>query len=160
MDFPIIDLLDTQRSLDWLEQHFHPQGMGCAQCGASRDEGRLFRINRSSQLPVYRCRRCDGIYNIYTQTLFAGSQLTAPQVVLLLQGILQGKTSRQLSRELGLTEVTVLMWRHRVQAQAEDLQPESALLDLNTESDEMFQNAGEKRHRTFRPCRPAAQACQ
>jgi transposase-like protein len=160
MDFPIIDLLDTQRSLDWLEQHFHPQGMCCAHCGASRDEARLFRINRSSQLPVYRCRRCNGVYNVYTQTLFAGSQLTAPQVVLLLQGILQGKTSRQLSRELGLTEVTVLLWRHRVQAQAESLQPESALLDLNTESDEMFQNAGEKRYRTPEPWRPAAQACQ
>jgi transposase-like protein len=145
MDFPIIDLLDTQRSLDWLEQHFHRQGMCCPQCGASRDEGRLFRINRGSGLPVYRCRHCDRVYNVYSQTLFAGSQLSAPQVVLLLQGILQGKTSRQLARELDLTEVTVLLWRHRVQAQAEQLQPETALSDLNTESDEMFQNAGEKR---------------
>ena len=144
MDFPIIDLLDTQRSLDWLEQHFHPQGMYCPHCGASPDQGRLFRITRSSRLPVYRCRRCDGIYNVYSQTVFVGSGLSAPQVVLLLQGILQGKTSQQLGRELGLTEVTVLLWRHRLQAQAEHLQPESALADLNTESDEMFQNAGKK----------------
>jgi transposase-like protein len=146
MDFPIVDLLDTQRSLDWLEQHFHAQGICCPRCGASRDEARLFRVNRGSRLPVYRCRRCDGIYNVYSQTVFAGSQLTAPQVVLLLQGVLQGKPSRQLGRELDLTEVTVLLWRHRLQAQAEHLQPETALTDLNTESDEMFQNAGEKRH--------------
>ena len=145
MDFPIVDLLDTQRSLDWLAQHFHGQGMCCAHCGASRDEARLFRVNRGSGLPVYRCQRCDGIYNVYSQTVFAGSQLTAPQVVLLLQGILQGKSSRQLSRELTLTEATVLLWRHRLQVQAERLQPETALPDLNTESDEMFQNAGEKR---------------
>ncbi len=125
--------------------------MGCAQCGAGRDEARLFRINCSSQIPVYRCRRCDGVYNVYTQTLFAGSQLTAPQVVLLLQGILQGKTSRQLSRELRLTEVTVLLWRHRVQTQAEALQPETALADLNTESDEMFQNAGKKESNSSTP---------
>jgi transposase-like protein len=146
MDFPIIDLLDSQRSLDWLEQHFHPEGMSCPHCGASREAGRLFRVTRSSRLPVYRCRRCDGIYNVYSQTLFAGSGLRAPQVVLLLQGILQGKTSRQLGRELGLTEGTVLLWRHRIQARAEHLQPETALADLNTESDEMFQNAGKKRH--------------
>lgn len=146
MDFPIIDLLDTQRSWDWLEQHFHPHGMNCPHCGASRDESRLFRVNQGSGLPVYRCRRCTGVYNLYSQTVFAGSQLTAPQVVLLLQGILQGKTSKQLARELDLTEVTVLLWRHRVQAQAEYLQPETALADLNIESDEMFQNAGEKRN--------------
>ena len=145
MDFPIVDLLDRQRSLDWLEQHFHAQGVCCPHCGASRDEARLFRVNRGSGLPVYRCQHCDGIYNVYSQTVFAGSQLTAPQVVLLLQGVLQGKPSRQLGRELNLTEVTVLLWRHRLQAQAEHLQPETALPDLNTESDEMFQNAGEKR---------------
>lgn len=146
MDFPIVDLMDTQRSLEWLEQHFHAQGMCCPQCGASRDEARLFRVNRKSGLPVYRCRHCDRIYTVYSQTIFAGSQLTAPQVVLLLQGILQGKSSRQLGRELVLTEVTVLLWRHRVNAQAERLQPETALTDLNTESDEMFQKAGEKRY--------------
>ena len=84
------------------------------------------------------------MYNLYSQTLFAGSQLTASQVVLLLQGILQGKTSKQLARELDLTEVTVLLWRHRVQAQAEHLQPETVLADLNTESDEMSQNAEKK----------------
>ena len=110
----MVDLLDTQRSLDWLEQHFHPQGMCCAQCGASRDEARLFRINRGSRLPVYRCQHCGGIYNVYSQTVFAGSQLTAPPVVLLLQGVLQGKPSRQWGRELNLTEVTVLLWRHRL----------------------------------------------
>jgi transposase-like protein len=146
MDFPIIDLLDRQRSLDWLDQHFHPRGLNCPHCGASRDESRVFRVNKGSGLPVYRCRCCTGVYNLYSQTLFAGSQLSAPQVVLLLQGILQGKTSKQLARELGLTEVTVLLWRHRVQAQAEALQPETALADLTTESDEMFQNAGEKRN--------------
>ncbi len=156
MDFPIIDLIDTERSLDWLEQHFHPHGIGCPQCGASRDEARLFRVNRGNGLPIYRCRRCDGIYNVYSQTLFAGSQLTAPQVVLLLQGVLQGKTSRQLGRELGVTEVTVLMWRHWLQAQSENLQSDTVLADLNTECDEMFQNAGKKGIEQLDPRDPPA----
>jgi len=83
------------------------------------------------------------VYNVYSQTVFVESQLTAAQVVLLLQGIVQGKSNKQFGRELELTEVTVLLWRHRVQAHAEALQPETALEDLKTESDEMFQSAGQ-----------------
>jgi transposase-like protein len=108
-------------------------------------------VNRGSGLTVYRCLRCDGIYHLYSGTLFAESQLTPEQVVLLLQGVLQGKPSTQLGREIGLTEKTVRKWRHRLHAQAEQLQPDSALPDEETESDELFQNAGEKRRGTLRP---------
>src|SRR3990172_9056993 len=145
MDFPIIDLLDPDASAAWIEQHFHPQGMKCPHCQAGRDEARFFRVNRGSGLTVYRCLRCDGIYNLYSGTLFADSQLTPEYVVLLLQGVLQGKPSQQIAREIGLTAKTVRKWRHRLQAQAEALQPQSPLSDLATESDELFQNAGEKR---------------
>jgi transposase-like protein len=145
MDFPIIDLLDSEASTAWIEQHFHPQGLMCPHCQAEREQGRSFRLNRGSGLTVYRCLRCDGIYNLYSGTLFADSQLTPEQVVLLLQGVLQGKSSQQIGREIGLTAKTVRKWRHRLQAQAEALQPQSPLTDLETESDEMFQNAGEKR---------------
>lgn len=65
--------------------------------------------------------------------------------MLLLRGFLQGQSSAQLSRELMLAYKTVLKWRHRVQANAEALQPESAIPDSHSESDELFQNAGEKR---------------
>jgi len=133
----------------WLEKHFHPQGLRCPHCQASRDAARFFRVNRASGLRVYRCEQCDGIYNLYSGTVFAGSQLTPPHVVLLLQGILQGKPSNQLAREIGLTEKTVLKWRHRLHAQAERLQPDTPLPDTTTESDEMFQNAGEKRRGTL-----------
>jgi transposase-like protein len=145
MDFPIIDLLDIEECEAWLEKHFHPQGLKCPHCQASRDAARWFRVNRASGLNVYRCAVCDGIYNLYSGTVFAGGQLTPPQVVLLLQGILQGKPSNQLAREIGLTDKTVLKWRHRLHAQAERLQPRTPLADTATESDEMFQNAGEKR---------------
>jgi hypothetical protein len=43
-----------------------------------------------------------------------------------------------------MTEKTALKWRHRIQANAERLQPDSPLPDQQTESDELFQNAGEK----------------
>jgi transposase-like protein len=145
MDFPIIDLLDEDSSVEWLIKHFHPEGLKCPHCKADSSEARYFRSNVGSGLAVYRCLQCDGIYHLYSATLFDGSQLTPSQVVLLIRGFLQGKTSAQLSRELNLAYKTVLKWRHRFQANAEALQPKTALPDSYSESDEMFQNAGEKR---------------
>jgi transposase-like protein len=145
MDFPIIDLLEEDQCITWVEQHFHPNGLACPHCQAAQAEARFFRINNGSGLPVYRCRQCQGIYNLYSGTVFAGSQLAPVHVVLIVRGVLQGQPSAQLAREIGLTEKTVLKWRHRLQARAEQLQPDTPLLDRATESDEMFQNAGEKR---------------
>lgn len=145
MDFPIVDLLDERSSVQWLMKHFHPDGLRCPHCQAPQTQARYFRANRKSGLTVYRCRRCEGIYNLYSGTVFEGSQLTPMQTILLLRGVLQGQSSAQLAREIGLTEKTVLKWRHRLQANAERLQPDTPLPDRATESDEMFQNAGEKR---------------
>lgn len=145
MDFPILTLLDTTASIAWIEQHFHPDGVGCPHCPASLSDARTFRTNQGSGLPVYRCRRCHGVYTLYSRTVFAGCQLLPPQIVLLLRGVFQGQSSAQLARELALTEKTVLKWRHRLQAHAEVIQPDTPLPDTATESDEMFQNAGEKK---------------
>jgi len=145
MDFPITDLLDEDRSVAWLMEHFHPDGLSCPHCQADHSEARYFRSNVRSGLSVYRCTVCDGIYHLYSGTLFDGSQLTPMQVVLLLRGFLKGQSSAQLSRELDLAYKTVLKWRHRFQANAEVMQPDTPISDQASESDEMFQNAGEKR---------------
>ncbi len=160
MDFPIIDLLDNDQCVAWLEQYFHPSGLHCPHCHAPRDDARLFRINSGSGLPVYRCHHCQGIYHLYSGTVFAGSQLVPEHVVLIVRGVLQGQPTAQLAREIGLTEKTVLKWRHRLQARAEQLQPDTPLPDQATESDELFQNAGEKRRRAFRPHGPTPAARQ
>ncbi len=151
MDFPIIDLLDDETCTAWLMQHFHPDGLACPHCGAPHTHARFFRVNRGSGLEVYRCQRCAGIYHLYSGTVFEGSQLTPMHVVLLLRGVLQGQPSKQLAREIGLTEKTVLKWRHRLHANAVRLQPETPLSDRRVESDELFQNAGEKRRGALRP---------
>ncbi len=145
MDFPIIDLLEEAQCITWVEQHFHPNGLACPHCQAAQAEARFFRINGGSGLPVYRSQQCQGIDTLYSGTVFAGSQLSPGHVVLIVRGVLQGQPSAHLAREIGLTEQTVLQWRHRLQAQAEQLQPDPPLLDQATESDEMFQHAGEKR---------------
>lgn len=145
MRFPITDLLDHERSTQWLLKHFHPDGFGCPACGASVEQARLFRRTTRSQLTVYRCRCCGTAYNLYTGTLFQQHPLTPRQVVLLLRGFCKGEPSTVLAAELSLAYKTVLELRHAVQQNAKRAQPQTKLPDAQTETDEMFQNAGEKR---------------
>ena len=145
MEFPIIELLDYENSTEWILRHFHPKGLKCPKCQQAVEQSRKFRRTQTSQLDVYRCKHCDTIYNLYTGTVFQGSQSTPMQVVLLLRGICKGESSKTLAAELELNYKTVLTMRHRVQANAELEQPNTTLPDHHSETDEMFQNAGEKR---------------
>ena len=145
MDFPIVDLIDNESATEWLVNHFHPDGLKCPHCEASVEEARPFRQTTASQLTVYRCLVCDGIYNLYSSTVFQQKQFTPAQVVLLLRGVYQGTSTAQLAREIGLSYPTVLSMRHTLQANAQAMQPNSPLVDEQTETDEMFQNAGEKK---------------
>jgi transposase-like protein len=148
MDFPILEVVDDQRSESWLERHFHPQGLHCPHCGAGTETAFVFRQTKCSGLTVYRCQCCQGIYNLYSGTVFAGRHLRPAQVVLLLQGVCQGKSAAQLARELQLSRTTTTDLRHRLQANAVQIQANTPLPDLEAEADELFQNAGEKRRTT------------
>jgi transposase-like protein len=156
MDFPIVDLMDREACLTWIRDYFHPDGMRCPHCGEGLEQARWFRRTRRSDLDVYRCRVCKGIYNVYSGTVFAGRSFTPEQTVLFMREVLQGKPTAQLARELGISRTTATDIRHRLQANAEREQPQNALTDLEVETDEMFQNAGEKRSVARRPAGPAS----
>jgi len=145
MEFPITELLDHQRSVEWIIAHFHSGQLRCPGCEATTDAARIFRVTRRSGLTTWRCCRCDTVYNLYSGTVFHRRHLRPQQVVLLMRGICKGESSNTLAAELELDYKTVLSLRHRIQANAEAQQPESPLPDKETETDEMFQNAGEKR---------------
>jgi transposase-like protein len=113
------------------------------------EEAYQFRKTKRSRLTVYRCKHCLQPYNIYSRTVFEQRHLTPAQVMLLVRGVMKGEPSKTLAAELGLHEVTVLELRRDLQANAQLLQPDSPLADDQTETDEMFQNAGEKRGRTL-----------
>lgn len=151
MEFPIADLLDQESSLEWVTRHFHPEGLRCPSCGRDVCEARSFRETECSQLTTYRCCGCESVYNLYTGTVFQGRHLTPQQVVLFLRGVSKGEPSTTLAKELGLSYPTVLSIRHQLQANAERTQPDTPLPDRQTETDEMFQNAGEKRRTPSRP---------
>ena len=144
MDFPILNLMDDTLATDWLFTHFHPHGLKCPHCERSVEEARSFRQTTASQLIVYRCLVCNGIYNLYSSTVFQQKQLMPAQVVLL-RGIYQGQSSAQLARELGVSRPTVHYIRCAIQANAQAMQPNSPVVDEQTETDEMFQNAGKKK---------------
>jgi hypothetical protein len=65
--------------------------------------------------------------------------------VLLLRGVCKGEPSTVLAQELSLSRQSVHLWRRRIQANACEVLSQSPLTDSDTETDEMFQNAGEKR---------------
>lgn len=144
MDFPIQSLIDEEQAEAWVLNHFHPEGLYCPKCQASVSEARHFRKTATSGLQVYRCKHCQSIYNLYSGTVFAHTQFRPSQVVLLLRGVCQGVSSSQLARELEISRQTVLSIRRKLQASAEAIQPKDALPDAEVETDEMFQNAGEK----------------
>jgi hypothetical protein len=145
MDFPIKDLMDRAACLNWIEAYFHPDGLKCPHCQADVDQAGWFRKTKRSDLDVYRCRLCKGIYNLYSGTVFEGRYFTPEQTVLFIRGVCQRKPTAQLARELSLSRTTATEVRHQLQANAEQAQPDSPLDDLEVETDEMFQNAGEKK---------------
>lgn len=123
MDFPIQSLIDEAEAETWVLNHFHPQGLCCLKCQASVSEARKFRKTATSGLQVYRCKHCQSIYNVYSGTVFAGTQFRPSQVVLILRGVCQGVSSAQLSRELDISRQTILSIRRKLQSSAERIQP-------------------------------------
>lgn len=152
MDFPIVDLLDDDVSTTWLLKYFHPNGLRCPHCATRVKEVREFRRTQRSHVAIYRCNKCQGVYNLYSGTVFQGKHLRPAQVVLLLRSVCKGESSATLARELILSRQTAHHLRQALQANAERLQPLTRLKDSQTETDEAFQNAGEKRRKTQRSC--------
>ena len=145
MDFPLLEITDNTLAEKWILEYFHPHGLHCPGCETSVERARCFRRTRRRQVTTLRCRYCDTLDTVYTGTVFANKQLRPPHVILLLRGICKGESTASLARELELVDDTVHHLRQRIQKNAQQLQPVTPLRDAVTETDEMFQNAGEKR---------------
>jgi len=92
MIFPITELLSDEASSAWIEKHFHPQGVRCPNCGAGKQQARLFRQRQRGTL-AYRCRECGTVFNLYHGTLFSGRNLRPRQAVLLVRGVCKGDSA-------------------------------------------------------------------
>ena len=141
MDFPFSDLLDEDRCYEWLLYHLHNGKLCCADC-----KGTNYRKHHVRRAPVvqYWCRECGRYFNIFTGSVFQKTQFSCSKIVLILRGIAKGESTAGLSRELKVDRANLLYLRHKLQENA-CLNCEKATLgDAETESDEMYQNAGEK----------------
>ncbi len=147
MIFPITDLLNEAESSRWIAQYCHAQGFRCPRCKTGAEGARVFRSSKRGVID-YRCKHCDRVYNLYTGTVFAGCGLSPRQVVLFVRGVCKGESSATPAEELGVCRSTVHLLRQKVQTNGYGLLAEGALTDPETETDEMFQNAGEKRRKT------------
>ena len=148
MDFSLLEITDDSLAEQRLQKYFHPKGLQCPWCNARVEQARWFRQTQRSHVTRYRCRHCDKGYTVYSGTVFASKQLRPTQVILLLRGICKGESTACLARELQLAYDTVHHLRQQIQSNAMRLQPETPLPDAVTETDELFQNAGEKRRKT------------
>jgi transposase-like protein len=147
MIFPITELLDETESLAWVEKSFHPKGLTCPGCGATREHAREFRKHKRGFVD-YRCSNCQRTYTVYTGTVFAGSNLELRHVGLLIRGVCKGDPATLVAEELARSRQCIHRWRKRLHANGDRMLRQQALRDRETETDEMFQNAGEKRRQT------------
>jgi transposase-like protein len=140
----------------WLERYLHPQEWTCPRCGSCTRC--LFRAQE--HIPAYRCRACDGYYTLLTGTVFEKTRQRPATPMLLLRGIGKGEPTARLARELGLSRKQLHTLRRRIQANLNDTAPTGVIAGTAFEADELYQNAGEKKHAASRRQRSATPARQ
>lgn len=157
MEFPLHELMDEQACYDKLVQVLHPEGLVCPRCRCCDET-----VHRARRAPVldYRCKACGRVFNAFTGTILQGTHKPPSQIMLILRGVAQGVSTRQLAREMGLSRWHLLELRHKLQANAAAGRDRTQLPDAVTEADEMYQNAGEKRHSAPRSRRSAPSTCE
>lgn len=143
MDFPLEPVLDPQRCHEFLIGIFHPKGLKCPN-HHGLDQAYVHKKDRWPILD-YRCKTCGRCFNVFTNTVLQGTKHNATAIVQLLRGIAQGTPTARLAREMGVDRKWLLVRRHQLQALAAQNRDGSALTDPVVETDELYQNAGEKR---------------
>jgi transposase-like protein len=146
INFPITELLDASICMIWLERHLHPDGFVCPHCGSTNR--RLFR--QQKHFPAYRCRDCDRYYTLLTGTAFEKTRQPPATLVLLLRGITKGESTARLARELGLSRKQMHTLRQRIQTNLNETAPIDLMEGTTYEADELYQNAGGKKHASSR----------
>lgn len=141
--FPISELLNEADCYHYLLELLHHDGLNCPHGHALLPEQAPHK-QESGAVVSYRCPHCHAVFNLFTDTLFSGTHYSCRILVLFLRGVVQGLPTRLLADELSCDYSTLLAWRHRLQAHALAALPIEPLSDRAVETDEMFQNAGEK----------------
>jgi len=143
LQFPLYSMMSYEECYNFLSSLLHPHDLHCPE-GHALAEGQKPHKFRKNKLPCYRCGECRKVFNLFTNTIFQGIHYDCIQIVLMLHGFAKGQTTQNLSDELKLSYNSLLDWRHKLQEFAFENRTVFPLTDRDIESDEVFQNAGEK----------------
>ena len=116
MQFPITELLDEQKSYQYLWHTLHPNGLSCP-AGHPLPNGQAPHERKRWPVVKYRCRQCVKVFDLFTGTIWCGTHYSCSILVLLLRGFAQAVPTLHLAQELGLDYETVLNYRHEWQDQ-------------------------------------------
>jgi len=154
LQFPLDNLMDYDKCYNFLSTIFHEKGF-CCPLGHALPKDQSPHYKRKNGMPCFLCRKCKKTFNIFTNTILKGAHYDCVKIVLILQGIAQGKTTQHLSKELSLGYNGLLKLRHKVQELSYENRLYTQMEDGEVESDEVFINAGEKGHKHDDPADPA-----
>ena len=140
--FSTVDLMDEQKCYDYLVEILHPHGLCCPECKTPVEQSKVHRRDRAPLLSS-RCS-CGRIYNAFAGTFWKGTRHRCCVIIRILQGFAQGIPTLHLAKELGIDRKHLLERRHKIQSLAAQACIREPLPDEVVETDEMYQNAGEK----------------
>ena len=151
--FPIHELLDEQRCYDYLLEVLYPEGLHCPN-GHPLPTEQAPHDRHRDPIFSYKCRLCGAVHNLFTDTIWNGTRYSCATIISIMRGVVQGIPTEHLAEEIGIDCSHLLELRHEIQKLAMLSLPASPLSDTHTESDEMYQNAGEKGHKHDDPDDP------
>lgn len=141
MQWPIHNILDEKKSYSELLDKLHDGALRCAKCGGSN----YYRHSAYRDgIDKHRCRDCKHVFHIFSGTVFSGTTMKCSKILMILRGFVKGQSTRSLALELNMDRKHLLDLRHKVQNNAFNNRRQTALADPVTETDECYQNAGEK----------------
>ena len=117
MRFPIQDLMSEEACYERLRAILHPDGL-CCTSGHELPEEQAPHNRERAPVNKYKCRRCGGVFDIFTATVWSGTHYNCVTIMLVMRGFVQGTPTTQLVEELELDYGTLLERRHRVQESA------------------------------------------
>lgn len=133
--------MNEQKCYEWIVDFFHGGQLPCPKCGSFHH-----RAHQRVRKPIiqYKCDDCGTYFNVFTGTVFKATKWPCSKVVMILRGFLKGDSTLSISKELKLSYPNLLYLRHKLMDNAHFRREAELLPDSVTESDEVYQNAGEK----------------
>lgn len=123
-------LPDKDACLEHLRRQRWPDGVTCPHCDSANT---IKKGTTGKETKRYRCHTCDSIFNDLTGTIFAGHQLSLPEMVYIIREIEDTKTA-QIVRQLDRSYPSIQDFIDEVQA-ARDGDPDINLPGLGEIND-------------------------